>query len=332
MVQEVFQELVVVGLILFGVVKGVICKLGLEIFYLNDVFYEFILLVDLLVLYLIQQICDEVYCFVIIGYCVWCGKVWWMLMLEDVFGVGLKCWCDLFKYFGGLQELLWVSIDELVKVFGISKKFVEQIYVVLYSEQNVGLFCSLDGLMNIFNLFMLLCVLFILIFILLFYLLMFWSYLIVSVVFVLVVVIDWLDGYFVWCFGQSMLFGVFFDLVVDKLMVVVVLVLLVEEYVNLWLILLVVIIIGCEIVVFVLCEWMVELGVRVQVVVFNLGKWKIVVQMLVLVIFLVNLLLMIFWVIFGYVLLIIFVVLILWFMVYYLLVVWLYLLIILKEK
>lgn len=38
----------------------------------------------------------------------------------------------------------------------------------------------------------------------------------------------------------------------------------------------VIVIIFCEIIVLVLCEWMVELGVCINVVVFMVGKYKIV--------------------------------------------------------
>ena len=69
-------------------------------------------------------------------------------------------------------------------------------------------------------------------------------------------------------------------------MVAVALVLLVEEHSNLWLTLPAAIIIGREIVVSALREWMAELGARAQVAVSNLGKWKTAAQMVALVILL----------------------------------------------
>ena len=143
---------------------------------------------------------------------------------------------------------------------------------------------------------------------------------------------DWLDGYLARRLGQSTPFGAFLDPVADKLMVAVALVLLVEEHANLWLTLPAVIIIGREIVVSALREWMAELGARAQVAVSNLGKWKTAAQMLALVILLANPPLMTFWVILGYVLLIISAALTLWSMVHYLLAAWPHLSTTPKEK
>ena len=70
----------------------------------------------------------------------------------------------------------------------------------------------------------------------------------------------WLDGYLAGAYAPP--FGAFLDPVADKLMVAVALVLLVEEHANLWLTLPAVIIIGREIVVSALREWMAELGAR----------------------------------------------------------------------
>ena len=69
---------------------------------------------------------------------------------------------------------------------------------------------------------------------------------------------DWLDGYLARRLEQSTPFGAFLDPVADKLMVAVALVLLVEEHSNLWLTLPAAIIIGREIVVSALREWMAE--------------------------------------------------------------------------
>ena len=62
------------------------------------------------------------------------------------------------------------------------------------------------------------------------------------------------------------------------------LVLLVQEHHNLWLTLPAAVIIGREIVISALREWMAELGARAQVAVSNMGKWKTAAQMLALVI------------------------------------------------
>ena len=176
--------------------------------------------------------------------------------------------------------------------------------------------------MNIPNLLTLLRVLLIPIFILLFYSSFPASHLVASAVFALAAATDWLDGYLARRLGQSTPFGAFLDPVADKLMVATALVLLVEAHANLWLTLPAVIIIGREIVVSALREWMAELGARAHVAVSSLGKWKTAAQMLALIILLANSPVMSFWVVVGYVLLIVAAVLTLWSMLHYLLAAW----------
>lgn len=176
--------------------------------------------------------------------------------------------------------------------------------------------------MNIPNLLTLLRVLLIPIFIVLFYLPFSWSYFAASGVFALACVTDWLDGYLARKLQQSTAFGAFLDPVADKLMVAVALVLLVAEHHNLWLTLPAAIIIGREIVISALREWMAELGARAQVAVSNLGKIKTAAQMLALITLLANPAAFSLWVGIGYALLIIAAGLTLWSMLQYLLAAW----------
>lgn len=176
--------------------------------------------------------------------------------------------------------------------------------------------------MNIPNILTVLRVLLIPIIVLLFYLPFKWSYLAASAVFTIAAVTDWLDGYLARRLKQSTPFGAFLDPVADKLMVAVALVLLVEEHANLWLTLPAAIIIGREIVISALREWMAELGARAHVAVSNLGKWKTTAQMVALIILLANPPLMTVWVSIGYALLIIAAALTLWSMVHYLMAAW----------
>ena len=176
--------------------------------------------------------------------------------------------------------------------------------------------------MNIPNILTVLRVLLIPIIVLLFYLPFQWSYLAASAVFAIAAVTDWLDGYLARRLKQSTPFGAFLDPVADKLMVAVALVLLVEEHANLWLTLPAAIIIGREIVVSALREWMAELGARAQVAVSSLGKWKTTAQMVALIILLANPSQMTVWVGTGYALLILAAGLTLWSMVNYLMAAW----------
>ena len=177
--------------------------------------------------------------------------------------------------------------------------------------------------MNIPNILTLMRVLLIPVFILFYYLPFHWSYLGAAIIFTLACVTDWLDGYLARKWQQSTPFGAFLDPVADKLIVAVALVLLVQSHANFWVTAPAVVIIGREIVISALREWMAELGTRAQVAVSNLGKYKTAAQMVALVVLLANSAHPIStWVVAGYVLLMISAVLTLWSMVKYLLAAW----------
>ena len=101
-----------------------------------------------------------------------------------------------------------------------------------------------------------------------------------AMVFTLAAVTDWFDGYLARRLGQMTAFGAFLDPVADKLMVSVALVLLVERHATLFFTLAACVIIGREIVVSALREWMAELGQRTSVAVSYIGKVKTALQML----------------------------------------------------
>ncbi len=100
-----------------------------------------------------------------------------------------------------------------------------------------------------------------------------------AAIFTLAAITDWLDGYLARRLGQSSKLGAFLDPVADKLMVVVALILLVQRHPHAWLALPAAIIIGREITISALREWMAELGERARVAVSQLGKVKTTVQM-----------------------------------------------------
>jgi len=97
---------------------------------------------------------------------------------------------------------------------------------------------------------------------------------------------DWLDGYLARRLNQTSDFGAFLDPVADKLLVALVLVLLVASYSTAWFILPVSIIIGREILVSALREWMASKGLRDVVAVAYAGKVKTTVQMIAIIILL----------------------------------------------
>jgi CDP-diacylglycerol---glycerol-3-phosphate 3-phosphatidyltransferase len=98
-------------------------------------------------------------------------------------------------------------------------------------------------------------------------------------IFALAAVTDWLDGYLARRLGQMTAFGAFLDPVADKLMVAIALVLLVERHDTVLFTMAACVIIGREIVISALREWMAELGERTSVAVSYIGKIKTAFQM-----------------------------------------------------
>ncbi len=98
-----------------------------------------------------------------------------------------------------------------------------------------------------------------------------------TVLFVTAAVTDWFDGYLARKWNQTSSFGAFLDPVADKLLVAACLIVLVHDQRVHGLIAL--IIIGREITISALREWMASIGARTAVAVNQLGKWKTAVQM-----------------------------------------------------
>lgn len=107
-----------------------------------------------------------------------------------------------------------------------------------------------------------------------------WSIFAASVLFALAAITDWLDGYLARRLDQTTPFGAFLDPVADKLIVVAALIILVAYHNNPWLTLPSLIIVGREIVISALREWMAEVNDSVAVAVSYLGKIKTTLQMI----------------------------------------------------
>ena len=113
--------------------------------------------------------------------------------------------------------------------------------------------------------------------IVLFVLMAFKYYLAGTVVFVVAASTDWLDGYLARKLGLASAFGAFLDPVADKLMVASALIVLVAlGRAEAWL---AIIIIGREIAISALREWMAQLGASKSVAVAFVGKLKTTAQM-----------------------------------------------------
>ncbi|TVS16763.1 MAG: CDP-diacylglycerol--glycerol-3-phosphate 3-phosphatidyltransferase [Gammaproteobacteria bacterium] len=150
-----------------------------------------------------------------------------------------------------------------------------------------------------------------------------WSYLLGAGVFALASITDWLDGYLARRWKQISQFGAFLDPVADKLIVVSALVMLAGAHANIWLSLAAVVIIGREVAISALREWMAEMQRRGLVAVSWVGKAKTAVQMIAILVLLAHpadLSLSLVWL--GYGLLYVAAVLTLWSMVAYLRAAW----------
>lgn len=133
--------------------------------------------------------------------------------------------------------------------------------------------------------------------VLFYYLPVSWAHFAAAVIFAIASITDWLDGYLARYLRQSTKLGAFLDPVADKLMVSIALVLIVAQptfqFVNVqtavmrihpaFITIPAAIIVGREIIVSALREWMAEVGKRTSVSVTNFAKVKTTVQMLALV-------------------------------------------------
>jgi CDP-diacylglycerol--glycerol-3-phosphate 3-phosphatidyltransferase len=115
--------------------------------------------------------------------------------------------------------------------------------------------------------------------VLVFYLPYGWTNLAAALVFAVGAITDWLDGWIARRYNMYSAFGAFLDPVADKLAVTVALFLIVQSHPTLWLALLSAIIVGREITISALREWMAGIGEHGAVRVAALGKIKTIVQM-----------------------------------------------------
>jgi CDP-diacylglycerol--glycerol-3-phosphate 3-phosphatidyltransferase/cardiolipin synthase len=118
------------------------------------------------------------------------------------------------------------------------------------------------------------------VFVAIFYLPVPWARPVCALVFTFAAITDWLDGWLARRWNQTSPLGAFLDPVADKLMVAVALVLLVQSDPGIGLALSAAVIIGREITVSALREWMAEIGARAKVAVSMAGKLKTTAQMI----------------------------------------------------
>lgn len=113
-----------------------------------------------------------------------------------------------------------------------------------------------------------------------------WAHPLSAILFALAAVTDWLDGYLARALNLSTPLGAFLDPVADKLLVATALVLVVNAHVLSFIAVPAMIIIGREITISALREWMAEIGQRKQIAVAFIGKIKTTLQLIALILLL----------------------------------------------
>ncbi len=133
--QSAIEELGVQGVLLAGVSKGPGRKPGYESIHTMN-HPPMHLPATSTALHLIQQIRDEAHRFAITGHRARRGKVRTQSQLETIPGIGAKRRRDLLRYFGGIQGIAYASLDELLKVPGISQSLAERIFATLHDTNS----------------------------------------------------------------------------------------------------------------------------------------------------------------------------------------------------
>jgi excinuclease ABC subunit C len=129
--RKVMDELGIHEIVLVGVSKGPERKPGFETLHINAQ-PPMHLPPDSLALHFIQQIRDEAHRFAITGHRQRRDKARRQSILEQIPGIGTKRRRDLLRYFGGIQGIAHASLDELMKVPGISHSLAEKIFAALH--------------------------------------------------------------------------------------------------------------------------------------------------------------------------------------------------------
>lgn len=149
-----------------------------------------------------------------------------------------------------------------------------------------------------------------------------WAHNVAAIIFAAASFTDWLDGYFARRLQQTSLFGAFLDPVADKLLVASSLLLLVGAKDINYITIPAIIIVGREIVISALREWMAEIGSRASVTVSYIGKVKTALQMVAIFLLIASPPVLSAWGVLGFILLYLAAILTMWSMVIYINIAW----------
>jgi len=119
---------------LLSVAKGEGRKVGLESIYLSQGGVAEKILLDQLAFQLVLQCRDEAHRFAITAHRAKRAKRRVTSTLEEISGIGNKRRQNLLHYFGGLQEVLQASVEELAKVPGINLGLAARLYQALHGS------------------------------------------------------------------------------------------------------------------------------------------------------------------------------------------------------
>ncbi|WP_066964275.1 excinuclease ABC subunit UvrC [Microbulbifer sp. Q7] len=131
---DALNQLGVTGVQIIGVSKGTTRKAGFETLHVVAEGRELVLGADSPALHLIQQVRDEAHRFAITGHRQRRDKKRRESPLEGIPGVGPARRRALLRHFGGLQEIMRASVNELSSVEGVSRKLAQDIYSTLHNE------------------------------------------------------------------------------------------------------------------------------------------------------------------------------------------------------
>ena len=133
-VASVLKELQLENIMLVAIAKGQDRKPGRERLYLRGISQAIKLPANSPALYLIQKIRDEAHRFAIEGHKARRKKQQYSSPLDGINGLGPKRRRALLRNFGGLQAITRASVDDLMKVKGISRRLGRLIYSQFHSD------------------------------------------------------------------------------------------------------------------------------------------------------------------------------------------------------